>query len=88
MDHLQNAIVRSVYMQSMLSIQYTELIMCPRLDDPANGAATLENRTNGVDSLVSYGCSAGYTLVGSDSRTCLLNGTWTHSDPQCERMLT
>ncbi len=62
--------------------------MCPRLDDPANGAATLENRTNGVDSLVSYGCSAGYTLVGSDSRTCLLNGTWTHSDPQCERMLT
>ncbi len=62
--------------------------MCPRLDDPTNGIAKLENRTNGVDSLVSYGCSPGYALVGSDSRTCQLNGIWTHSDPQCERMLT
>ncbi len=64
--------------------------MCPRLDDPTNGIAKLENHTNRVDSLSSFGCSAAwiYALVGSDSRTCQLNGTWTHSDPQCKRMLT
>ncbi len=36
--------------------------MCPRLDDPTNGIAKLENHTNRVDSLSSYGCSAGYML--------------------------
>ncbi|XP_064406448.1 sushi, von Willebrand factor type A, EGF and pentraxin domain-containing protein 1-like [Halichondria panicea] len=62
-----------------------KLITCPHLDNPTNGFVTL-NVPNGVGSLVSYRCSAGYALVGSDSRTCQLNGTWTHSDPQCKRI--
>ncbi|XP_064405955.1 sushi, von Willebrand factor type A, EGF and pentraxin domain-containing protein 1-like isoform X2 [Halichondria panicea] len=65
-----------------------KLITCLRPDDPTNGSVTWKSVHNEalVGSIVSYRCSAGYALVGSDSRTCQLNGTWTHSDPQCQRI--
>ena len=36
---------------------------------------------------VLYHCSLGYTLQGSDRRTCLSNGQWSGNLPQCKRML-
>ena len=36
---------------------------------------------------VLYFCSLGYTLQGSDRRTCQSNGEWSGHLPQCNRML-
>ena len=36
---------------------------------------------------VLYYCSLGYTLQGSDRRTCLSNGQWSGNLPQCNRTL-
>ena len=36
---------------------------------------------------VLYYCSMGYTLQGSDRRTCLPSGQWSGHLPQCNRML-
>ena len=36
---------------------------------------------------MTYTCDVGYTLQGSNSRTCQSNGQWTGSLPQCQRTL-
>ena len=32
-----------------------------------------------------YTCNTGYTLNGNNTRTCQASGTWTGSDPTCNR---
>lgn len=31
-----------------------------------------------------YTCSDGYKLIGNDSRTCQINGSWSGADPYCD----
>ena len=67
----------------MFSLYYIELVQCPEVNDPTNGNASIEHRVRGVGDIVEYTCSSGYDLVGSSSRTCLPDGTWTENTPQC-----
>ena len=52
---------------------------------PTNGQRSLSSTT--YNSVVTYTCDAGYTLQGSNSRTCQSNGQWSGSVPQCNREL-
>ena len=50
-----------------------------------NGQRSLSSTT--YNSVVTYTCDVGYTLQGSNSRTCQSNGQWSGNLPQCQRML-
>ena len=56
-------------------------IDCGYPGTPTNGERALSNTT--YNSVVTYTCDVGYTLQGSDSRTCQSNGQWSGSVPQC-----
>ena len=58
-------------------------IACPLLDSPSDGNISISTTIPG--STVSYTCELGYILAGPMTRTCLENGTWTGSDPMCNR---
>lgn len=36
-----------------------------------------------VGSIVYFSCEPGYTLKGSPERSCLANGTWLGTQPEC-----
>ena len=48
---------------------------------PTNGQRSLSSTT--YNSVVTYSCDVGYTLQGSNSRTCQSDGQWSGSVPQC-----
>ncbi|KAI8485712.1 hypothetical protein Bbelb_365460 [Branchiostoma belcheri] len=54
---------------------------CPTPDAPTNGAVT---GSNSLGDTVTYSCDSGYNLVGSATRTCQIDLTWTASAPTCE----
>ncbi|CAN8010379.1 unnamed protein product, partial [Ixodes pacificus] len=51
----------------------------PALED---GEAVVENGTSYLG-IVNYRCRTGFTLVGTGTRTCSANGTWTADPLQC-----
>jgi CUB/sushi domain-containing protein len=57
-------------------------ILCDDPGTPSNGRRELLSRT--VDSRVIYRCNDGYTLDGSEFRTCGQNGQWSGSLPSCK----
>ena len=48
---------------------------------PTNGERSLSRTI--YNSVVTYTCDVGYTLQGSNSRTCQSDGLWSGSVPQC-----
>ena len=58
-------------------------VLCGNLIAPANGAVTEQGRN--VGDMANYSCDAGYTLDGSAWRTCQSNGSWTGTEPTCNR---
>ncbi|XP_076821841.1 sushi, von Willebrand factor type A, EGF and pentraxin domain-containing protein 1-like isoform X2 [Clavelina lepadiformis] len=59
--------------------------VCPELDTPDYGRIH-GNRTYGSE--VTYTCNDGYVLVGSSSRRCRSDKTWTGSAPTCEAIFS
>ena len=60
------------------------VVDCGNLMDPANGAVSLTTTT--YNSVATYSCNDGYTLVGDTSRTCLDDGSWSGTAPTCTGM--
>ena len=51
----------------------------------ANGTVTYNTSgalTSGT--VATYSCEDGYELVGEETRICLVDGTWTGAEPECE----
>jgi CUB/sushi domain-containing protein len=54
---------------------------CAALEAPANGSVSVPALTAGT--VADYGCEASFGLVGSASRTCQSDGTWSGEAPSC-----
>ena len=61
----------------------TVSVDCGSLINPINGLVDTSSRTT-FGSTATYTCDTGYTLSGSQSRTCGADGNWTSSEPFCE----
>lgn len=59
----------------------TAVVRCSRLRSPANGDVNVTSLM--YSSIASYSCRQGFGLVGSPSRTCQADGTWSGSTPRC-----
>ena len=58
------------------------IVMCPELPDPSNGAVVVSGLT--VGSTASYTCDAGFELSENILRMCEVDGIWSGSEPLCE----
>ena len=61
------------------------MITCSQVvSPPANGAVSTGPGT--ALSVLDFSCNQGYTLQGSQTTICQLNGTWSSGTPTCKRM--
>ncbi len=51
--------------------------------DPVNGRVTFTGIT--VYSMATYECDSGFGIKGAINRMCQKDGTWSGSNPTCER---
>ncbi|CAH1270695.1 ZAN [Branchiostoma lanceolatum] len=58
------------------------VIPCPRLTAPANGALSPPG-PHAYPDTVSFTCDTGYQLDGASSVTCKADGSWTDPEPTC-----
>ena len=66
----------------------SEVVDCGPLTNPDNGQVNTSNGTT-FGSLATYTCDTGYTLSGSESRTCEDSGVWAVlTSPICESEFT
>ena len=57
------------------------VINCRSLTDPINGRVMIDGTV--FNSMATYTCNKGYTLIGEEIRICLGIGFWSGSDPIC-----
>ena len=69
---------------NIYSLPAYSAVDCGDPGTPTNGQRSLSSTT--YTSVVTYTCGVGYTLQGSNSRTCQSNGQWSGSVPQCNGM--
>lgn len=76
-DHLK-------YMSLCILFSPSKATDCGPLDNPKNGNVTLSDTIFRAEAV--YACNEGHSLVGNNTRTCLTNGNWSGSEPECQRM--
>lgn len=59
-------------------------VQCPKPDNPANGKAVYTSYA--YNSIVSYECKYGYTVVGAATRRCGADRKWTGKAPTCQEI--
>ncbi|XP_052786198.1 sushi, von Willebrand factor type A, EGF and pentraxin domain-containing protein 1-like [Mya arenaria] len=59
------------------------LVDCGPVTAPVNGSVVINGGTT-FHQVANYSCELGFTLIGTDLRVCLENGTWNESEPGCE----
>ena len=65
------------------SLPFCRIVDCGNPIDPINGAVLhIDGTTFGQTA--HYICNEGYTLNGTDTRTCNASGEWTLETPSCE----
>ena len=67
---------------------YITDIRCDNLSIPDNGNVSCSSNRVGVGytgDTCSFTCNTGYELIGSDTRTCQSDGSWSGSDSVCRR---
>ena len=57
-------------------------MQCPALNRPANGRVTVSSRS--VGGVASYSCLSGYSRIGTSTRTCQSDGSWSGQQPRCK----
>jgi hypothetical protein len=67
-----------------ISFSVVTAVQCPLPDNPRNGKAIYTSVS--YNSVVSYECQYGYTLVGESSRRCGADKKWSGSLPQCREI--
>ena len=60
-----------------------ELIYCPNLSATSVLSVTMSDLTYVSNGVATYTCAAGYSMLGSNTRTCQADGTWSGSEPTC-----
>ena len=74
----------SMSLHAILRFYLTSIeILCPLPPSPTNGSIVGSN-VQPVDGVITYVCDEGFLLVGSMTRTCLPDRSWTDDAPTCE----
>ena len=55
---------------------------CGPLKNPTNGQVIVPATT--LNNMATYSCNSGYTLNGTQTRTCQASGVWSNAGPTCE----
>ena len=60
-------------------------VRCTRevLTNPDNGVVAMTNG-NVFQSVATYTCNEGFTVIGNATRVCGANGEWSSSTPECQ----
>ncbi|XP_011409624.1 PREDICTED: CUB and sushi domain-containing protein 1-like [Amphimedon queenslandica] len=59
------------------------VVDCGRLQAPMDGSIAFQFDLTTFNSVATYSCNFGFTLIGSANRTCQLNGSWSPDAPTC-----
>jgi len=58
-------------------------LTCPPLEDPDNGSLACSRSGFIVGDVCVVGCDDGFGLIGSNTRTCLGDQTWSGTEATC-----
>ena len=84
-EHSQHAYVSNNFIKYTLYTVASIIGSCGYLSSPSYGRVSVT--TLGIRERATYTCNSGFSLVGSSTRTCLSEGSWSGSQPICNCML-
>ena len=77
------SIIMLLHLLLLCTLFYFPVVTCPILPAPTNGMVDEPRNTFGSNA--TYTCDTGYTLNGDTTRTCGNDGSWSGSEPTCNR---